>query len=44
VILATHRRTTASRADRLYHLSSGRLVAADGSTFDDAPIREVSNA
>ena len=44
VILATHRRTTASRADRVYHLSSGRLVAADGSALDDAPIREVSNA
>ena len=44
VILATHRRTTASRADRVYHLSSGPLVAADGSAADDAPIREVSNA
>jgi ATP-binding cassette subfamily B protein len=44
VILATHRRTTASRADRMYHLTSGRLVAADGSPLDDFPVREVSNA
>ncbi len=44
VILATHRGTTASRADRVYHLSAGRLVAADGLNLDDAPIREVSNA
>ena len=44
VILATHRRTTASRADRVYHLAAGRLVAADGSALDDVPIREVSNA
>jgi ABC-type multidrug transport system fused ATPase/permease subunit len=44
VILATHRRTTASRADRIYQLSAGRLVAADGSALDDVPVREVSNA
>jgi ATP-binding cassette, subfamily B, bacterial len=44
VILATHRRTTASRADRIYHLAAGRLVAADGSALDDVPIREVSSA
>jgi len=44
VILATHRRTTASRADRMYQLAAGRLVAADGSVLDDVPIREVSNA
>lgn len=44
VILATHRRTTASRADRVYHLAAGRLVAADGSALDDVPVREVSNA
>jgi len=43
VILATHRRTTASRADRIYQLSAGRLVAADGSALDDVPVREVSN-
>jgi ATP-binding cassette, subfamily B, bacterial len=44
VILATHRRTTASRADRIYQLAAGRLVAADGSALDDVPIREVRNA
>jgi ATP-binding cassette subfamily B protein len=44
VILATHRRTTASRADRVYHLAAGRLVPADGSALDDVPVREVSNA
>ena len=43
VILATHRRTTASRADRIYQLAAGRL-AANGSALDDVPIREVSNA
>jgi ABC-type transport system involved in cytochrome bd biosynthesis fused ATPase/permease subunit len=44
VILATHRRTTASRADRIYQLAAGRLVAAKGSSLDDVSIREVSNA
>ena len=43
-IIATHRRTTASRADRIYHLAAGRLVAAAGSILDDGPVREVSNA
>jgi ABC-type multidrug transport system fused ATPase/permease subunit len=44
VILATHRRMTAARADRIYQITAGRLVAADRSAIDDAPIREVSNA
>ena len=44
VILATHRRTTASRADRIYQIAAGRLVAADGSILDDVAAREVSNA
>ena len=44
VILATHRRTTASRADRIYQLAAGRVVAADGAALDDVPIREVSSA
>jgi len=43
-IIATHRRTTASRADRIFRLAAGRLVAADGSALDDGPVREVSNA
>ena len=44
VILATHRRTTAARADRIYQIAAGRVVAADGTELDDLPIREVSNA
>ncbi|MGH7925947.1 MAG: ABC transporter ATP-binding protein [Candidatus Binatus sp.] len=44
VILATHRRTTASRADKIYQLAAGRLVAADGSALEDVPVREVGNA
>ena len=44
VILATHRRTTAARADRIYQLAAGRLAAADGSVLDELPVREVSNA
>ncbi len=43
VILATHRLTTASRADRIYQIAGGRLVADDESAAD-VPIREVSNA
>jgi ATP-binding cassette subfamily B protein len=43
VILATHRRTTASRADKVYQLTAGRLVAADESILDDVQIREVGN-
>jgi len=44
VILATHRRSTAARADRIYQIAAGRLVAADGTDLDDVPIREASNA
>jgi ABC-type multidrug transport system fused ATPase/permease subunit len=44
VILATHRRTTAARADRIYQIAAGRVVAANGTDLDDVPIREVSNA
>ena len=44
VILATHRRTTAARADRIYQIAAGRLVAADGTELRDLPIREASNA
>jgi len=44
VILATHRRTTASCADRIYQLAAGRLVADDVSASERAPIREVSSA
>jgi ABC-type bacteriocin/lantibiotic exporter with double-glycine peptidase domain len=44
VILATHRRTTAARAHRIYQIAAGRLVAADGAELHDLPIREASNA
>ena len=44
VILATHRRTTAARADRIYQIAAGRLVAADGTELHDVPIREATNA
>jgi ABC-type multidrug transport system fused ATPase/permease subunit len=44
VILATHRRTTAARADRIYQIAAGRLVAADRTELHDVPIREASNA
>jgi ABC-type multidrug transport system fused ATPase/permease subunit len=43
VIIATHRRTTASYADKVYHLGAGRLVAADGPAFDAEPSREVNS-
>jgi len=43
-IIATHRRTTASRADRIYQIAGGRLAAAGDSAFDVAPIREVKIA
>jgi ABC-type multidrug transport system fused ATPase/permease subunit len=43
-IIATHRRTTASHADRIYQLANGRLDPAVGSALDDASIRKVSNA
>jgi len=44
VLLATHRRATASRADKIFQIAAGRLVAADGSVLDDAPARKVSHA
>jgi ATP-binding cassette subfamily B protein len=43
-IIATHRRTTAARADRIYQLAGGRLIAAGGAALNDLPVREVSNA
>ncbi len=43
-IIATHRRTTASHADRIYQLANGHLDPAVGSALDDASIRKVSNA
>ena len=43
-IIATHRRTTAARADRTYQIAGGRLVNAGDSAFDAAPAREVKIA
>src|SRR5260221_13411173 len=43
-IIATHRRTTAARADRIYLLAGGRLLKAGDSAFDVAPAREVKIA
>ena len=42
VVVATHRRTTAAHADRIYQIAGGRLVNADDSAFDAA--REVKIA
>jgi ABC-type multidrug transport system fused ATPase/permease subunit len=43
-IVATHRRTTAAHADRIYQIAGGRLVNAGDSAFDAAPAREVKIA
>jgi ABC-type multidrug transport system fused ATPase/permease subunit len=44
VIVATHRRTTASHADRIYQLVNGRLVSAGDSAFDAPSVGEVKIA
>lgn len=41
-IVATHRRTTAAHADRIYQIAGGRLINAGDSAFDAA--REVNIA
>ncbi len=43
-IIATHRRTTAARADRTYQIAGGRVVAAGDSAFGVAHGREVKIA
>jgi subfamily B ATP-binding cassette protein MsbA len=43
-IVATHRRTTANFADRLYQIAAGHLVYADQSAFDAEPTAEAGNA
>ena len=43
VLLATHRRSTAALADRIYQIADGRVSEADESAFDHARIAEVSN-
>jgi ABC-type transport system involved in cytochrome bd biosynthesis fused ATPase/permease subunit len=42
VVVATHRRSTAAHADRIYQIANGRLVNAGDSAFDAA--REVKIA
>ena len=43
-IIATHRKTTASHADRIYQLVSGRLVSAGDTAFEVPRVREVKIA
>jgi ABC-type lipoprotein export system ATPase subunit len=42
-IVATHRRTTANFADRIYQIADGRHLAADQSAFDAVPTAEAGN-
>jgi ABC-type multidrug transport system fused ATPase/permease subunit len=44
VLLATHRRSTAALADRIYQIADGRVSEADETAFDEARITEASNA
>ncbi len=41
VILATHRRTTAARADRSYHIAAGRVLASDLSALAVSEARDA---
>ncbi len=41
-ILATHRRSTAARADRVYRIAAGSVVEADGGAFEPLPAVEES--
>ena len=41
VLLATHRRSTAAVADRIYQIADGRVRAADDRAFDDARHAEI---
>jgi subfamily B ATP-binding cassette protein MsbA len=43
VLLATHRRSTAKLADRIYQITAGRVVEADEKAFDEPRAVEVSN-
>jgi ATP-binding cassette, subfamily B, bacterial MsbA len=43
-LLATHRRSTAALADRIYQIADGRVSEADETAFDEARITEASNA
>lgn len=43
VLLATHRRSTAALADRIYQIADGRVSEADDTAFHGVRIAEVSN-
>lgn len=43
VILTTHRRTAAARADRIYRISAGRIAPADEFAFAQPPMLEQGN-
>lgn len=43
VLLATHRRSTAALADRIYQISGGCMRESDDSAFDETHIAEVSH-
>ncbi len=42
-LLATHRRSTAALADRIYQIADGRVCEADENAFEVTRIAEVSN-
>jgi ABC-type multidrug transport system fused ATPase/permease subunit len=44
VLLATHRRSTAALADRIYQIADGRVSEADEAAFGEPRVAEVSNA
>ncbi|HLX38414.1 MAG TPA: ABC transporter ATP-binding protein [Candidatus Binataceae bacterium] len=43
VLLATHRRSTAALADRIYQIANGHLRESDGSAFDEERLAETSH-
>jgi ABC-type multidrug transport system fused ATPase/permease subunit len=43
VLLATHRRSTAALADRIYQIADGRVSEADETAFGEPRVAEVSN-
>ena len=43
VLLATHRRSTAALADRIYQIAEGHVTEADEGAFDEVRIAEAPN-
>jgi ABC-type multidrug transport system fused ATPase/permease subunit len=43
VLVATHRRSTAAMADRIYQIAHGQVIAADDHVFDERPALEVTS-